>query len=385
MSRYRILHVIRPAAGGMKNHLLSLLEHSDRGSFEPAVAGPPEITAAAAGFGAEVFPLDIKGELDPLRDARAVFELIRVLQKKRVDVLHAHGSKAGVVGRLAALLAGTPAVFLTAHNSVFYEEWPAYKKRVVGLAQAILARGTSRVIAVSEALRAEIIAREKVDPAKVVTVHNGIEPARFKNVGPRELLRQRLNLPADSAVIGTIARLAPQKGVRYLIQAAALIPAGLRPVFLVVGEGPLRAELEASARNAGVADRFIFTGLRSDIPLILGALDLLVLPSVTEGLPLVLLEAMAASLPVVATRVGGVPEAVVDGKTGIVVPPQDAPALAAAIAALLAAPDRARQFGAAGEDRVSRVFTVHRMVSLTTELYLETLAGNGLVRPAMSR
>jgi glycosyltransferase involved in cell wall biosynthesis len=369
----------------MKNHLLSLLEHSDRGSFEPAVAGPPEITAAAAGFGAEVFPLDIKGELDPLRDARAVFELIRVLQKKRVDVLHAHGSKAGVVGRLAALLAGTPAVFLTAHNSVFYEEWPAYKKRVVGLAQAILARGTSRVIAVSEALRAEIIAREKVDPAKVVTVHNGIEPARFKNVGPRELLRQRLNLPADSAVIGTIARLAPQKGVRYLIQAAALIPAGLRPVFLVVGEGPLRAELEASARNAGVADRFIFTGLRSDIPLILGALDLLVLPSVTEGLPLVLLEAMAASLPVVATRVGGVPEAVVDGKTGIVVPPQDAPALAAAIAALLAAPDRARQFGAAGEDRVSRVFTVHRMVSLTTELYLETLAGNGLVRPAMSR
>ncbi len=375
MSRYRVLHVIRPAAGGMKHHLLNLLKHTDRGIFEPCVAGPPELIAEAADLGVEVFPVSLKGELDLSSDTGAVLGIARLLKKRRVDILHAHSSKAGLVGRLAARLAGTPTVFFTAHNSIFYEEWPGYKKTAVSLAEKVLAHGTSRVITVSESLREEIIVRERLDPDKVVTVYNGIEPEKFKTVGPRAVLRERLHLPADGRVVGTIARLAPQKGVCYLIQAAALIPPDQRPLFLVVGEGPLRGELEALARDTGVADRVVFAGARSDIPLVLAALDLLVLPSITEGLPLVLLEAMAASVPVVATRVGGVPEAVVEGETGILVPPQNAAALAGAINAILTAPDLARKFGAVGRERVSKLFTVRKMVDLTTDLYREALAG----------
>ncbi|MEW6770825.1 MAG: glycosyltransferase family 4 protein [Bacillota bacterium] len=378
MKRFTVLHVIRPAAGGMRCHLLNLLRYTDRNLFEPGVAGPPgEMLAAAAEVGAKVFPIPLQGELDLLRDARAVFQLSRVLRRERVNILHAHSAKAGLVGRLAALYARTPVVFFTVHNSIFYAEWPAYKRGFFALAEKMLARRTHRIITVSEALRRELIAREGLEPDQVVTVYNGVNPGEFQVAESREALRRRLGLPAEGPVVGTVTRLAPQKGLRYLIEAAALFPPEERPVFVVVGDGPLRAELQELAEKSGVSSRFVFTGVRRDVPQVLGALDLLVLPSVTEGLGLILLEAMAASLPVVATAVGGVPEVVLDGETGVLVPPRDPAALAGAIAGLLRAPERARRLGAAGRERVARLFTVERMVGQVSGLYREALAAQG--------
>jgi glycosyltransferase involved in cell wall biosynthesis len=333
--------------------------------------------AAAAELGAKVFPIPLRGELDPLRDAWAVFQLSRVLRRERVSILHAHGAKAGLVGRLAAVSARTPVVFFTVHNSVFYAEWPAYKKGFLALAEKALARYTCRIITVSEALRQELIAREGLKPEHVVTVYNGINPEEFQVAEPREALRRRLGLPVEAPLVGTVTRLVPQKGLCYLIEAAALFPPEERPVFVVVGDGPLRAELRELADKSGVSSRFVLAGVRRDVPLILGALDLLVLPSVTEGLGLILLEAMAASLPVVATAVGGVPEVVLDGETGVLVPPGDPAALARAIADLLRVPERARRLGAAGRERVARLFTVERMVGQISALYQEALAGAG--------
>lgn len=378
MKRFRVLHVIRPAAGGMRCHLLNLLRYTDRNLFEPGVAGPPgEMLAAAAELGAKVFPITLRGELDPLRDAWAVFQLSRVLRRERVSILHAHSAKAGLVGRLAAVCARTPVVFFTVHNSIFYAEWPEYKKGFFALAEKVLARRTYRIITVSEALRQELIAREGLKPGQVVTVYNGINPEEFQVAESREALRRRLGLPAEAPLVGIVTRLAPQKGLRYLIEAAALFPPEERLVFVVVGDGPLRAELQELAEKSGVGSHFVFTGVRRDVPLILGALDLLVLPSVTEGLGLILLEAMAASLPVVATAVGGVPEVVLDGETGVLVPPRDPAALAGAIAGLLRAPERARRLGAAGRERVARLFTVERMVGQISALYREALAAQG--------
>ncbi|MEW6173588.1 MAG: glycosyltransferase [Bacillota bacterium] len=379
MNRLKVVHVIRPAAGGMKRHLINLLEYTDKERFEPLVAGPPgETLSEAAESGIRVFAVSLPGELNPAQDAGTILRLARMLQKEKAAILHAHGSKAGLVGRLAARLARTPVVFFTAHNSIFYEQWPVYKKKVFAFAEKALAHGTFKIIAVSNALRQELLEQERLPPEQVVTVYNGINPKQFRVAEERAALRQRLKIPGENRVVGTVARLAPQKGVKFLIQAAALIPPSERPFFLVVGDGPLRGELEALARNSGVAERFFFAGAREDIPQVLGVLDLLVLPSVTEGLPLILLEAMAASLPVVATGVGGVPEVVVDGETGVLVRPGDPAGLAREICSILEEPGRAKEMGIAGRKRVCKFFTVERMAGDVLDLYRKALANKGI-------
>lgn len=378
--RFKLLHVIRPAAGGMKGHLLCLLQHTDRELFDPWVAGPPgEMLSAVENSGFKVLPLPLRGEVDLVYDPWAVLGLARRLRAERFAILHAHGSKAGLVGRLAAQIAGTPVIFFTAHNSIFYTEWPEFKKKAYALVEKGLAQKTHRIITVCEALRRELLAREGLKPEQVVAVHNGIDPGEFQVAEAQESVRRRLGLPTDRPVVGAVARLAPQKGLHYLIEAAALIPSGGRPLFLVVGDGPLEAELEALAEKRAVGRHFLFTGSRNDIPVLLRAFDLLVLPSVTEALPLIILEAMAASLPVVATAVAGVPEAVVHGETGILVPPRDAAALAKSITGLLAAPRRARSFGLAGRKRVCELFTVERMAGRVMDLYREALTAQGLL------
>lgn len=367
----------------MKRHLLTLLHYTDRTLFEPLVAGPPdELLAEIRAAGFRTFPVPLKGELDPIQDLRSVSLLVSLLRRERVTILHAHGAKAGLVGRLAGLWARTPILLVTVHNSIFAAEWPRWKKRVFAAAEAILARWTSRIITVSEALRQEIIKCEKLRPAQLVTIYNGIEPDLFCLRENREALRSHLGLPVNQPVVITVARLASQKGIRYLVEAAALFPPEHRPFFLVVGDGPLRGELVRQAATLGVNKHLFFTGSRNDLPQLLNAADLLVLPSLTEGLGLVLLEAMAASLPVVATRVGGIPEVVVDGETGILVPPRDPAALAQAIEILLANPERARAMGAAGRERVRRFFTVEKMARSVMALYREELQRRGFLSMA---
>ncbi|MGQ9512036.1 MAG: glycosyltransferase family 4 protein [Thermodesulfitimonas sp.] len=374
-----MLHVIRPAAGGMKRHLIDLLRYTDRSLFRLMVAGPAgDLAAQVAAVGGEFFPVPLKGELDPFHDLRAAVQLSSLLRQRRIAILHAHGAKAGLVGRLAGVLAGTPVRILTVHNSIFYAEWPGYKKRLFALAEGLLARGTNRIITVSQALRREYIAQERLRPEQVVTIYNGVDPEEFRISESRAVLRTRLGLPVDTPVVGTVARLAPQKGVRYLIEAAGLLPPGRQPFFVIVGDGPLRGELERLAA-ASAGGRFFFTGMREDLPALLNAFDLFVLPSVSEGFGLAALEAMAAALPVVATTVGGIPEVVVDGETGILVPPRDAAALAAAIGRLLGDPELAAKMGQAGRERVRKLFTVERMARAVMALYEEELARKGLL------
>jgi len=377
---FGVLHVIRFAVGGMRRHLIDLLRYTDRSLFVPMVAGPAdELATQLTMAGAEFFPVPFKGELDPPGDFRAVRQLVSLLKHRRVTIVHAHGAKAGFVARIAGVLAGTPVRILTVHNSIFYAEWPAFKKRLFALADNLLARATSRIITVSEALRREYVAEERLKPALVVTIRNGVDPEEFRIHEDRGSLRQRLGLPRRVPVVGTVARLAPQKGLNYLVQAAGLLPPPRRPFFVVVGDGPLRAELERLVAATGVTQNFLFTGRRDDLPALLNAFDLFVLPSLYEGLGLALLEAMAAARPVVATAVGGIPEVVVDGETGILVPPRDAGALAAAIDRLLTDNELATRMGQAGRERVGKYFTVEKMARAVMALYREELVQKGLL------
>lgn len=380
MPRFKILHVIRPAKGGMKNHLLSLLYLADRNLFELAVACPPgSMTREISQLGIKVIPIPLKGEISPRSDWTTISTLVQILRREGITILHAHSSKAGLVGRVAAGLARTPVVFMTAHNSIFYEYWPAWKKSIFAASEWLLARHTHRILTVSEALREELLTTERLNPDQVLTIHNGIDLTPFRQGVERRAVLRSLGVPQLGQLVGTIARLAPQKGLTFFLQAAAILCRDYQVNFVVVGDGPLRQALEEERTALGLQRRFFFVGERQDIPQILSAMDIFVLPSVTEGLPLTILEAMAAGKPVVATRVGGIPEVVMDEKTGLLVPPQNPQALARAVATLLSNRNRAKEMGQHGQQRVLERFTNDIMVRKIEEQYKIILASRGFL------
>lgn len=370
MDRIGVMHVIRPSEGGIRNHLLSLAGQSDRGRFEHMVACPEAMTRHFADGGIKIFPLPLGGDVEPVKDLAAARLLHRLLRENRVNIVHVHGSKAGLVGRPAALLAGVPAVVMTVHNSVLHDHLPRWKVNMLVSSERILAFFTSQIIAVSEALRRELITRHRVGPDRVVTVYNGIAPEIFSAGTGREYLERLAGIPPGRVIVGTVARLAPQKGLQHLIRAASLLAAGnSKAVFVIVGDGPLREDLKSQVRMLNLEDRFFFTGQRQDVHRLMSCFDLFVLPSLTEGLPLTILEAMAAGRPVVATRVGGIPEVVEDGVSGLLVEPGDAGGLARAVAFLAGSGEVAQRMGRRGRIKVIEQFTTGKMVRETEKIY----------------
>jgi glycosyltransferase involved in cell wall biosynthesis len=373
-ARFDVLHVIRPAAGGMKNHLRALLRGMARKGVRVLAAGPEPLVSALREDGFAVRAVEIEPGFRVERQLAAVWRLARLAREHRVAVLHTHGAAAALVACPAARLAGVPVAIVTAHGSPRLGS--PWRQRAGVAAQRAALRLADRVIAVADCLRAELLTLGLAQPERVVTVHNGIAPAGFEARADGAALRAALGLPPGRPVIGIVARLAPQKGVEHLVRALAQLDRdGRGATLLVAGDGPLRDRLENEARELGVVA--VFLGYRGDVAEILGALDVFVLPSVTEGLPLVVLEAMAAGCPVVATRVGGIPEAVRDGETGWLVPPADPDALARAIHHALGDRARAAAYAAAGRERVRRLFTAERMVEKTLAVYREALLAAG--------
>ena len=374
MAKPKILHIIRPAEGGMKNHLLSLLKYLDNDQMETLVACPGgELARAFSQITNEVIDIPLKGNLSPITDFQCIMKLKDILKTKNISLMHAHGSKAALVGRIAARLAGTPVNFYTVHNSIFYADWHNLKLKAMAWVETRLAHCTDRIITVSDALRLEIINREGLSPDLPVTVYNGIETEQFYSASDKPGLRRELGLPLDGKLVGTVARLSSQKGVSHFIKAIPKITEK-QAHFIITGDGPLREELESLTKQLNLQEVVIFTGARNDIPKLLAALDVFVMPSITEGLSIAILEAMASSLPVVASRVGGIPEIVQDGVTGILIPSRDENALAQAISELLTNEEKASSMGMAGHRQVELNYSAATMGKRVTELYMEALA-----------
>jgi glycosyltransferase involved in cell wall biosynthesis len=289
--------------------------------------------------------------------------------------VHTHSSKAGLLGRAAARAARVPHVVHTQHGwSIRVQTspavWMAYR-----LVERVLARATDRIVVVAALDRATGLAHGIGRPGQYTVIRSGIDVAAFSNSASRRReARERLGLPRDAAVVGTVARLAPPKDLESLLHGFAAVAAE-RPAarLVLIGDGPRRAEAEAMVRALGATDRVVFAGPRRDVPELLPAFDVMVLPSHHEGLPRTIVEAMATGIPVVASGVGGIPEVVVDGTTGLLVPPGDPAALASAVERVLDDPalglqlvDRARTL--VGE------FDAAAMVRRTEALYEELLA-----------
>lgn len=305
-------------------------------------------------------------------DLRAVLRLARELRTRRVDVLHTHNQRAHVYGLLASRLVGTPVVINTFHGR-------SEPDRPRGpLRRNLLARVSQAIVTVSRDVEMLARIRDRIRTTPVITIYNGVAVSREPPAlapAVRARLREGLGLPAEALVIGSVGRLAPEKDYAMLLHAFARVVSGATgfdPHLVLVGDGTEREALERLAGEIGIAGRTHFLGYQSDVPRLLGALDIYGQSSLTEGISLTILEAMAAALPVVVTAVGGNREILTEG-TGLMVPPSDAGALAGELLALAGDDVRRRSLGRAAHARVVERFSRERMVRDHLQLYEQLL------------
>ncbi|MBN1885188.1 MAG: glycosyltransferase family 4 protein [Candidatus Krumholzibacteriota bacterium] len=337
---------------------------------------PGEELDRLAGEGFRTAPVPIERSYHPGRHLVSVARLVRLFRRERFDVVHAHTPVAGLLGRVAARLAGVPRVVYTAHGFYFHEGMRPPVKRIFVELERFGGRLSDLVFVQSEEDWREALAMRIAPPDQLVHIGNGVDPDTFeRNRWRKEAagIRRRLSSGAGP-VVGFVGRLVREKGVVEFVRAAAAV-AARRPeaVFVMIG-APLESdrdgcvrEIEELRRSLGLGEQLVFAGYRRDVPAFLAALDLFVLPSHREGMPRALLEAMATALPVVATDIRGCREEVVDGETGLLVPVRDPTALASAIGLLLDDPERRRRYGDAGRRRVLDRFDERRIVALQVE------------------
>jgi len=306
---------------------------------------------------------------NPWHDVRAILSLFRLMKTKHFDLVHAHSTKAGLLGRLAARLAGVPVVFFTAHGWAFTEGRGFWKRWGLALVERVMARSTDKIICVSEHDRQLALRFRVGDPTKLVTIHNGLDPALWR-VTNKKSVRPQLE---NALVITMVARLAKQKDQLTLLEAIRLLPANCCKVVLV-GDGPMRTEIERFIEKHQLGDHVQLLGARTDVEKILAATDIFALSSRWEGLPLTIIEAMLSELPIVTTRVGGVAELIEDGVTGFLVPPQNPKALAVALGKLVNDASLRLKMGHRGKKHVLRHFTLERMMAQTEDLYQKSLS-----------
>jgi glycosyltransferase involved in cell wall biosynthesis len=311
----------------------------------------------------------------PLTDLKALWVLTRLLRRGRFDVVHTHSSKAGIVGRIAARLAGVPIVVHTLHSLVFHEYQSRWKNAVYIQLKKLCAPMTDALISVNEMTTKGALNAGIGRPDQYVTVYSGIELENF--LGIRDRLssaeaKARLGIPADAPVVGKIARMFPLKGHEQFFEAAARV-AALEPMawFLLVGDGPLRRDLEARARALGLAERVVFTGRvpPERVPACIQAMDVVVHTSLREGIARGLPQAGAVGKPVVTFALDGGPEVIKDGISGYLVPPLDSGAVGERVAELLADADKRRIFGEAARAFAAANFAVEHMIERIDRVY----------------
>jgi glycosyltransferase involved in cell wall biosynthesis len=305
----------------------------------------------------------IRREIRPIWDARGLARLTAYLRESSYSIVHTHTSKPGVVGRLAATRAGVPVIIHTVHGFGFHEESGAMARRVYANIEKAAAKWCDRIVTVSHFHR-QVALNLGIAPAeKIMAIPNGVLTRRAQAQLPRAEIRARLGVQDEFVILST-GRLAEQKGLEYLLKAIPLVSSPGTPFkVLLAGDGPLSDQLRALAARLRVGARVEFLGFRNDIGDLLTAADLVVLPSLWEGLSISLLEAMAAGKPVITTAIGSNCEVTSDGRAAVLVPPKDPVSLARAIESLIADDVRRHELGRRAEQEQVRRYGMDRMLN----------------------
>jgi glycosyltransferase involved in cell wall biosynthesis len=370
----RVLNVVPTLmCGGTENQFMTLARMLDRVRFDVEFA----CLRRWGGFVDELLARNIPLTEYPVSTFRSLAaiaqqaRLTRHIRRRRIQIVHAYNFYGNVFATPPARLVA-PVVIASIRDRAPY--LTRMQKRV----QRYACQFADCVLVNADAVRDWLIS-DGYDASKIAVIRNGVDLTRFDNLPSRVNLRRELGLPYDTPLVGVVSRLTRLKGLEHFLEAAAIVRSRVPAVrFLVVGEtSPVDrhylGELRAHAARCGVAEHVTFTGLRSDVPAVLASFTVSVMPSLNEALSNVVLESMAAGAPTVATHVGGTPEAVIDGVTGILVPPADSAALADAIVHLLNNPRLAAHLGHAARARIADHFSVGRMVGATEDLYTELL------------
>lgn len=356
-----VLHIISTLEiGGVELQLLEVLKRLDRSRFNSIVCCLNRGGALTDDFlklGIEVIVLRRRFRFDPL----LIKQIIRVVKEKRIDIVHTYMFTANSWGTLSSRIAGVPVII----NSV--RDIEVWKKRHHRFIDRMLFPSVDVIITNSDATRDFMINNGRLDREKFVTVYNGIDVSKFTPCTS--------GLDNESPTIGTVARLdEPKKGLIFLIGAMEIIIREMPHCQLVIaGDGPSRGDLEEIVRVRGLKENVKFLGFRRDIPKLLAGMDVFVLPSLWEGLGNAVLEAMAMGKPVVAANVGGIPEVVINEKTGFLVSAGNSAALADAIIKLLKSPEIRAEIGKAGRNRVEENFRIEKTVEKLQSIYNELI------------
>ncbi len=388
MDKIKVLYVIGTLdVGGTERQVVELALRLDRSRFEPLVCclssgGPLQVMLEAEGV--PVFMVGFPGLRKSIGGLIGIIpEILRSLNRFRAfisryrpEIVHGLLFWAYVIGAFVARVSRVPVVVASRRSLGYFK---ASKPHYLFL-ERIANWMTDLVIANSEAAREDAMRRERLLPNKIIVIHNGVDPGRFASF-PDQDLRDSLGLSKNGPVVGVVSNFIHYKGYKFFLEGwASVVKKFPEGAALLIGDGPLRGEFEAMAQGVGLSDSVRFLGMRQDVPALLALMGLLVHPSQEEGFSNAILEAMAAGKPVVATAVGGNPEAVVHGKTGLLVPPRDSEALAKAMLWLLEHPNDAAEFGEAGRRRVTERFEISAMVRQYEAVYERLVGEKGLGR-----
>jgi glycosyltransferase involved in cell wall biosynthesis len=382
-----VLVLTRLNIGGVSHQAILLGKGlRERGCAVKLVCGQEEpgegnMLAQAAAEGLEVVRvLTLRRRVAPVDDLRALFALWRLLQRERPHVVQTNMAKAGQLGRLAARLSGVPVILHVFHGHVFHSYFDSLSTRLFTMLERLMSSLSDGLITLTEGLRRELAAYRIAPEADIQVIPSLLDFAPLQDNGHlRGQFRAELGLPPDAPLIGMVGRLVSVKNPRMLLDAARTLrqthPATR---FVLAGDGALRGEMEGYARAVGLEDIVIFTGWRDDLPRLYADLDVAVICSRNEGSPISALEAVAAGVPVVATRVGGVPDLLTDGQTGYLVDSEDTAALAEAIQHILDQPAEAQKRVQEARRALSGRFAVDQNVDRYLAVYHAVLARKGI-------
>lgn len=381
--KIKVLHPItRLIVGGAQENTIYTCELLNSKIFSPIIicgsqTGPEgELITKTRAKSVELLVIpELVRELHPIKDLIALLKLVNQIKKAKALIVHTHCSKAGILGRIAARMAGVPIIVHTIHAWGFHDHMSSVERFLYITIERIVEKITDRLIAVSTlnietGIDAGISTREKY-----TVIHSGIDIDLYRNVSiDVTKKKEELGIDSKALVIGTVGRLSPQKAPQDFVKAAAVVLREIpNAVFLYVGDGPLRNEVEELIHELGISENIILAGLRTDVPELLAVMEIFVLSSLWEGLPRVFLEAMSAGLPIVATNVDGASQAIKDGQNGFLIPPGDYIALARKILKLAGDPQLIEEMGKTSQQLMHSNFSVYTMVDQIQNLYEDLL------------